>query len=114
YTAHRKFNTGNDRTCKGIASLDSGATELNKGTLEFYNETSDMDTKVEDSIDEMVDSISGKGTDTVSFVSEKNGNVESVQFVIKGQAIKKQDKAEETKKKTEKKSFWKKLADLFL
>ena len=81
--------------------------------MEFYNETSDMDTKVEDSIDEMVDSISGKGTDTVSFVSEKNGNVESVQFVIKGQAIKKQDKAEETKKETEKKSFWKKLADLF-
>lgn len=112
-TGAGNLKQGTTELAKGIASLDSGATELSKGTLEFYNETSNMDTKVEDSIDEMVDSISGKGTDTVSFVSEKNGNVESVQFVIKGQAIKKQDKAEETKKETEKKSFWKKLAELF-
>ncbi|MBA4699571.1 MAG: hypothetical protein H2212_09050 [Ruminococcus sp.] len=61
-----------------------------------------MDTQVEDSIDEMIASISGEETEIVSFVSEKNKKVESVQFVIKTAAIEKEDVAEVTETATQK------------
>ncbi|MGN0244619.1 MAG: hypothetical protein ACI4DK_01490 [Lachnospiraceae bacterium] len=93
----------------GILSLQDGTNELYDGTDEFYEKTSDMDQQVEDSIDEMIASISGEETETVSFASEKNTNVESVQFVIKSAAIQKPE--EETVEETEdtKKSFWDKI-----
>lgn len=42
-----------------------------------------MDTKIEDTVNEMLDSISGGDSETVSFVSDKNTDVKAVQFVIK-------------------------------
>lgn len=97
----------------GIVSLCDGATELNDGTSEFYEKTSDMDTQVEDSINEMIDSISGDETETVSFASDKNRNVQSVQFVIKTTAIEKMEITTVEDTTTTKMNFWQKLFHLF-
>lgn len=52
------------------------------GTNEFYENTKDMDTQVQDTIDDMLSSISGSGSDVVSFVSDKNENVKDVHVVV--------------------------------
>ena len=97
----------------GMEILYHGTVTLSDGTEEFYEKTSDMDTQVEDSIDTMIDSISGSGVDVVSFVSDKNKNVESVQFVIQTPAIEKAEPEETVQTETSDSSFWQKLLKLF-
>ena len=96
----------------GTHSLYKGTTELTDGTGEFKGETSDLDSKVDDEVDSMIDNFAGGDFEVESFVSDKNTDVDSVQFVIKTEAIKKEEvKVEE--EKTEELSFWQKLLNLF-
>lgn len=72
-----------------------------------------MDTQVENEINGILSSIEGDKTETTSFVSAKNTNVDSVQFVIKTAGIDKPE-VQETKVTEQKKdSFWQKLVHLF-
>ena len=87
--------------------------ELSDGTKEFYEKTDGMDSEIEDQIDEMLDSITGGDSEVVSFVSDKNEDVTSVQFVIKTSAIEKEDVVETVVEETQKQSFWQKLLQLF-
>lgn len=96
----------------GTHSLYKGTTELTDGTGEFRGETSDIDSKVDDEVDSMIDNFAGGDFEVESFVSDKNTDVDSVQFVIKTEAIKKEEvKVEE--EKTEELNFWQKLLNLF-
>lgn len=97
----------------GITSLDDGAKQLNDGTKEFYEQTDGMDTKIEDTVNEMLDSISGGDSEIVSFVSDKNTDVKAVQFVIKTAAIQKQEVTTDTADTAKKLNFWQKLLKLF-
>ena len=81
--------------------------------MNFMKKTEGMDTEVEDKIDEMINSISGGSSETVSFVSAKNESVEAVQFVIKTAAIEKQEVTEEEQPLPQNKNLWQKLLDLF-
>ncbi len=71
-----------------------------------------MDTEIDDKIDEVLESLQGDD-EVVSFVSVKNTNVKSVQFVMKTDAIQKEEtkEVEETTQKEE--SFIDKLLALF-
>ena len=96
----------------GTHSLYKGTTELTDGTGEFKGEISDLDSKVDDEVDSMIDNFAGGDFEVESFVSDKNTDVDSVQFVIKTEAIKKEEvKVEE--EKTEELNFWQKLLNLF-
>lgn len=96
----------------GTHSLYKGTRELTDGTGEFKGETSDLDSKVDDEVDSMIDNFAGGDFEVESFVSDKNTDVDSVQFVIKTEAIKKEEvKVEE--EKTEELNFWQKLLNLF-
>ncbi len=64
-------------------------------------------------MNDMIDSVSGGDYETVSFVSDKNGNVEAVQFVIKTSAIEKEEETMETATDDEKLSVWQKFIKLF-
>ncbi len=97
----------------GIVTLDDGTKQLNDGTKEFYEQTDGMDTKIEDTVNEMLDSISGGDSEIVSFVSDKNTEVKAVQFVIKTAAIEKQKIAVYTVDTAKKLNFWQKLLKLF-
>ena len=83
------------------------------GTNEFYENTKDMDTQVQDTIDDMLSSISGSDSDVVSFVSDKNENVKDVQFVIKTTAIKKAEQEAVQEDEEVEMNFWQKLVNLF-
>ena len=92
--------------------LLDGTNTLADGTDEFVKETANADDEIEDEIDSMLDSIRGSD-EVVSFVSDKNTNVKSVQFVIKTTAIEKAAE-EETQTVTEQSTtFWEKLMNLF-
>ena len=96
-----------------VKELYGGTTELSDGTSEFVDKTSDIDTQISDEIDSMTSSISGGDGETVSFISDKNTNVDSVQFVIKTAAI---EKAKTTVSDTVEEApltFWQKLLRLF-
>ena len=48
-----------------------------------------------------------------SFVSEKNTNIDSVQFVIKTEGIKTEEVEDTEEKETEERNVWKKFLALF-
>ena len=113
YDGAESLKQGTSDLYDGIVTLNDGAVELSDGTKEFYEKTDGMDSEIEDQIDEMLDSITGGDSEVVSFVSDKNEDVTSVQFVIKTSAIEKEDVVETVVEETQKQSFWQKLLQLF-
>lgn len=97
----------------GIISLDDGAKELSDGTKEFHEKTDGMDSEIENKIDDMLNTISRSDAEIRSFVSEKNTNVESVQFVIKTGAIEKPEVVQTVEDETQQLSLWEKFLRLF-
>ncbi len=97
----------------GISALYDGSGELKDGTAQMRDETSGMDTEISDKIDELLATISGDNTDITSFVSDKNTNVEAVQFVIQTAAIEIPEEPEAEETVEEELSFWEKLLALF-
>ena len=61
----------------------------------------------------MTSAITGDDEETVSFVSEQNNNVKSVQFVIKTAAVEKAESAADTVTEEAPLTFWQKLLRLF-
>ena len=97
----------------GVKKLYDGTTELKNGTEEFVKETDGVDTEVSAEIDSMISSISGSDVEITSFVSEKNTNIESVQFVIQTEAIEIAEAVDSEPIVVEKLTFWQKLLRLF-
>lgn len=96
----------------GASSLYEGTTKLSDGTGELNDKTSNLDGEINDEVDSMVNELTGNLEEVVSFVSKKNTNVESVQFVIKTPAIEK-EKVESVEEKTENLSIWQRFINLF-
>ena len=111
-------NTGTLRLSVGelndaVIKLYGGTKDLTNGTSEFVDKTSDMDTQISDEINSMTSSITGSGAETVSFVSDKNTDVDSVQFVIKTAAIEKSETVSSDTVEEAPLTFWQKLLRLF-
>lgn len=106
------LNSGISKLYDATQQLCDGVTTLADGTNTMNEEVSGMDTEIDDKIDEVIDSLQGNG-EVVSFTSDKNINVKSVQFVLKTDAIKKAESetVEESSEKEE--SFLDKLKALF-
>lgn len=92
---------GSTMLSKGAAELYTGASDLKERTSELRSETRDMDKKLEDEINKAIDEMMGKNYKIRSFVSAKNTSVESVQFIMKTSAIRKEEIKEEKKEKEE-------------
>lgn len=95
-----------------IGKLKVGLAEYKQGTNQLKNSMSDIDSEISSTIDGIMDSILGSGDEVVSFVSDKNTNVSSVQFVMKTEEIKKPE-IDVIRGEPEKLSFWEKLLNLF-
>ncbi len=93
--------------------LYGGTKDLASGTSEFVDKTLDMDTQISDEINSMTSSITGSNTEVVSFVSDKNTDVDSVQFVIKTGAIEKSESVSRDTSEEAPLIFWQKLLRLF-
>ncbi|MGN0308805.1 MAG: hypothetical protein ACI4DN_11385 [Lachnospiraceae bacterium] len=109
----RTLTEGMANLYDGSASLQAGTNELKKGTGEFYEETRDIDGKVQDSIDETMKEMLGKDVPVKSFVSEKNTNVESVLFVMKTAPVEAPVQEGEIAPTVQELSWWEKFKALF-
>ena len=96
-----------------VKELYDGTQTLADCTSEFVSETADIGTQISDEIAAMTSSITGGNAETVSFVSDKNPDVASVQFVIKTAAIEKPEAAVPETAEEEVLDFWQKLLRLF-
>lgn len=96
-----------------VGTLKDGTNQLKDGTEEFVSETDGMDTKVSNEIDKILSEITGDDVETISFVSEQNTNVKSVQFVIQTERISMAEADETAVTQTEQLHFWQKLLRLF-
>ncbi|MBR7553076.1 YhgE/Pip domain-containing protein [Allobacillus sp. GCM10007491] len=97
----------------GVSELEEGVVELKDGTQELHDSTKDMPQEMTEEIDEMISQYDKSDFDSVSFVSEKNEQVDHVQFVIQTKSIEVDESKEEEPEKEEKSSFWEKFKALF-
>ena len=72
-----------------------------------------MDGQIDEEIDGLLESIGGSMDDPVSFVSEKNTKVDSVQFVIQTDAIEVEETEEVQETMEKDASLWQKFSNLF-
>lgn len=96
----------------GTTELVSGTQELSDGTSELREKTDFIDSTATDELDNMLNSMT-KEYNAVSFVSDKNTEVQSVQFVITTQAIEIPEIETALDEPEEELSFWQKLLRLF-
>ena len=92
--------------------LADGARTLHNGTETFAEQTSGINGMVDDQIQNIMGSLTG-GDEIHSFVSEKNTNVDLLQFVIKTAAIEKAEETSVEEPPVVKRNFWQKLLHLF-
>lgn len=112
YSNTGKLKLSVDELSDAVGELYDDTGELTDGTTEFVDKTSDMDTQISDEIDSMTASLSGGDGDAESFVSEKNTNVNTVQFVIKTAAIEKAETTTDNTVESAPLTFWQKLLRL--
>lgn len=106
YKAAAELNMGIKKLRNGLATYKNGSKQLRNGT-------SDMSSEIDNKVNEMLGTISGKGDKVVSFVSDKNTKVSAVQFVLKTASINLPEAPKAAPKETKKLTFWQKLLNLF-
>ncbi|UOO36757.1 hypothetical protein IZU99_05545 [Oscillospiraceae bacterium CM] len=103
---------GGVKLSAAISSLKEGISEYKSGTAQLRDGTKDMKSDVAGQIDDLLLGISG--SDAVkSFVSPKNTNVTSVQFVFKTGTINIPEKDTAVSIQENNPTFWEKLLALF-
>lgn len=113
YSNTETFDEAVGQLHDAVGTLKDGTSDLKDGTKEFSSQVDGMDTKVEEEIDSMTSDLTGKDIETVSFVSEENVNIKSVQFVIQTENIAVDDTDDAVVEEEESLSFWEKLLQLF-
>lgn len=108
-----KLSDGTAKLVASIAQLYTGTGKLKDGTAKLKKETTGMDKKITDKVDDMIDSITGDNEETISFTSTQNTNIESVQFVMTMNNIEIEEPEETVEVKEEKLSFGQKFLRLF-
>lgn len=97
----------------GTNELMDGAAEMYDGTSELRKETNKIDDTFGDDLSGMVDSLCNDDYEIKSFISEKNTEVDSVQFVIKTDAIEIPEAVEAAAEPEKELTLWQKLLRLF-
>ncbi len=107
-----KLIAGYNQLSSGAIALVNGGSQLASGTSELRSATSSLDTQVTDEIDSLLSSIQGEAK-IGSFVSDKNTNVEAVQFVIKTDKIEKVESEEKVEETEDNDNFFTRFIKLF-
>ncbi|MFR1324470.1 MAG: hypothetical protein ACLSBL_05170, partial [Ezakiella massiliensis] len=102
---------GSDEFYKGLNEYMNGVLKLKDGTNKFYKESLNIDEEIKNKIREK---LPAEDHEALSFASEKNKNVRSVQFVIQSQKIEKLEKTVKIEEDpVQKENFFERLTDLF-
>lgn len=105
--------SGTNDLYDGVSQLYDGTINLSDGTGEMREQTDGLDTEISDKVDTLLNSVSGNNSEIVSFVSDKNTSIQSVQFVIQMDALEKIETKEDVSVEEKKPNFIEKLKDLF-
>ena len=97
----------------GLNNLSAGADELDEGSGELNTAVADLPNTLQEEMARGLALYDTSGFEPVSFVSEKNTAISSVQFVLRTPAIELPGKPEPEMEEAEKLSFWQKLLKLF-
>lgn len=73
----------------GVLELYDGTVTMAEGTFKFRDKTKNIEKDLKDTIKEKIDDMLGRNFKPLSFVSDKNTNVEAVQFIMQTDAIEK-------------------------
>ncbi|HZH62102.1 MAG TPA: YhgE/Pip domain-containing protein, partial [Metabacillus sp.] len=112
-SSYAKMHTGIEELSNGTGELKNGVGKLHDGTDELYKSTRDLPDQMKQEVNQMIADYDKSDFDAVSYVSPKNELVNSVQFVMKTESIKKEEQEEADKTVKEEKGFWARLKDLF-
>lgn len=104
---------GTDDLYDGVLKLKDGVAELSDGTMQLRDQSSDIDTQVDDKVDEMLDDYRSKDFAAMSFVDPENPAVAAVQFVIKTGDIKIPDEEAPAQEEEPEETFWDRVHNLF-
>lgn len=112
------FYGGTNETLDAIASVNNQMVKITSQTSQIKKAKDDLKNVVDDKVDEIENKTTlwnlEKDVEVVSFGSEKNENVESVQFILKTPDIKNIKKInEDLETESEPKTFWEKVVFLF-
>lgn len=112
--AYTDLHNGINSLKNGSNELSSGAADLKRGTAKLADSTNDLPDQIKNEMDAMIHEYDKSDYEPVSFVSSKNQNVASVQFVMKTESMKQDEiDEEETIQTKEVEGFWDRLLDLF-
>ena len=98
------------RDAKQVASTVNEASSV---LLKLNNEVKDMDTKITDKINEVIDPLSKNPQKIKSFASDKNSDIERVQFVIHTKAVEVEEPEEAEKPPEKELNFFERILALF-
>ncbi len=107
------LDAGTESLYNGLSALCKGASSLAEGTGKMQEQASDATEEINRKIDEILENINGADAPTISFASEKNTNVSSVQFAIKTAAVTVQEPTRADGDPVAETNFWEKLLQLF-
>ena len=120
YTGTETLNTGANTLdkgvgdlLKGISQLFDGSSALEEGTSNMRDESSGIDDVISDKVDDILAGITGGDYELSSFVSDRNTQVESVQFVIRTAGVAASADAAQDQVQEQPLTFWQKLLKLF-
>ena len=107
------LKNGTSSLVSGVNQLGEGSNLLKSGTNTLNNETLKLPKNIDEKIDEITSQYTNGDFDVVSFASEDNTNIESVQFAIRTDAIKIKEQVVKEEVKEVKTTLWDKFINLF-
>lgn len=110
---YKEVQAGIEALAGGAGELGRGAGSLAAGTGKLREATAGLPAEVRAKINDLVEKYDKSDFKPVSFASEKNTEISSVQFVMKTAAIKAAQKPQAKEEPPAKTSFWQKLIGLF-
>lgn len=112
-SSYSEIDNGIDGLADGSGQLENGADDLKEGTQELRDETKDMPDEMQSEVDEMLDEFDMSDFEPVSFVSDKNKDVDVVQFILQTESIEIDEPEKKDDDEEEEKSIWERFLDLF-
>lgn len=106
---YNEYNNGLMTYLDGVTLLEDGSLTLAQNMNLYFLGIKEIPEQMQDQLQSMLDQFSNSDFQPVSFVDERNKNINAVQFILSTESIQKK----ETKKKTEEKKDSKSLVDRF-
>ncbi|QNM06451.1 phage tail tape measure protein [Qiania dongpingensis] len=110
---YEQIDGGIGEIASGTDGVSEGMAGLQDGTRKMHLETKDMPEKIQEEIDKLLEDYDKSDFRPESFVSEKNQNVELVQFVMTTDPIEKEEIDVPDMEEEEMKTPWDRFLDLF-